>query len=519
MGSVPNNSDISLKVLGYCESDQETIKHHIRLKSLHSLQKMNGEFTLVYTYKGELGIITSLIGAMQYFYFYDGFKFSHGECVLDIIDELGLAWEWDWGSVGDLCEQENLTQNKTMHRSIKKVAAGTILTFREELKIRTINLLDSMKICDANPLDAISIFNQEVLKWSGTKPIISLSGGFDSRVILSSMLYQGIYPTVVTLGKSTNSDMQVSQMIAKEFLLDQVKVELSLDDFIRHGERIATITNGSKPSCHWHTYLYPRKAGISKDESFFVGTLGEFARSYYFDKGFVSLLNDSLPRISQERFWQLKLSRHRTFLYKEDQFLCKQLQQEINPDGIKKRAYRNALLSKGEFLSGGSRYYLEQRVPNFYANGISMYNDTSSWRSPFHNIKWLEIIWSLSDQWKLGSNWHRLAIKRNFPRLLEFPEEKGFSKTNMLSKAPPLYWLPFMQRLKYKSYDMSAVWFTNPEIKSLILDSGSLLDEFIERTLCESILEQHRTYMNRTRAISFLLTILYFKIALSRRGK
>lgn len=519
MGSGPNSSDIFLKIIGYCESDQASIKNYIRSKSLHSLQRMSGEFTVIYTYNGELGIITSLIGAMQYFYFYDGLRFSHGECVLEIIDDLDLQWDWDWGSVGDLCEQENLSQNRTMHKHIKKVAAGTILTFKERLKVRTVNILDNTKICDANPLDAISIFNQEVMKWSGTKPILSLSGGFDSRVILSSMLHQDIYPTVVTLGKSDNSDMQVSQMIAKEFLLDQVNIELSLDDFICHGERIATITNGSKPSCHWHTYLYPKKAGISKDDSFFVGTLGEFARSYYFDKGFLSLLNDSLPSFTQERFWQLKLSRHRTFLYHENHFLCTELQQEIGPEGIKKRAKRNAFLSKGEFLSGGSRYYLEQRVPHFYANGISMYNDTSSWRSPFHNNKWLEIIWSLSDQWKLGSNWHRLAIKRNFPRLLCFPEEKGFNKTNMLSKAPPLYWLPIMQRLKYKSYDMSAEWFTDPRIKSLILDHRSSLDEFMDRRLCESILDQHATFMNRTRAISFLLTIVYFKMALSRRGR
>jgi len=460
-----------------------------------------------------------MIGAMQYFYYFDGKTFSHGEHLIDIINEQGLEWTWNWESVGDLCELENLTENRTLHKYIKRVPAGSILTFRNTLRLRSTNLLDQMKIVDADPIDAVNIFNQETERWAGTMPMLSLSGGFDSRVILSSMLKQNIYPTVITLGKSDNSDMQVAELIAEKFSLEHIKVKISLSDFIDHGEHIATITNGSKPACHWHTYIYPKKAGISKDQSFFVGTLGEFARSYYFDKGFLSLLNDSFSHAAQKQFWMLKLSRHRTFHEHESKFLCDELGEELGSYGQKRRAYRNASLSRGEFLAGGTRYYLEQRVPHFYANGITMYNDTTSWRSPFHNIEWLEIIWSLCDQWKLGSNWHRLAITRNCPSLLDFPEEKGFSRKKMMHKAPPLYWLPIMQRLKYKSYDMSAEWFANHRIQEFILDNSSFLDELIERRLSESILKEHVTSRNRTRAISFLLTVLYFKVSLSRGCK
>jgi len=480
---------------------------------------MKGEFTLVYTDSSETIIITSLIGAMQYFYYYNGVTFSHGERLIDIIHQQGLGWNWDWESLGDLCELENLTQNRTLHRDIKKVPAGTLLIFRSKLRLYSINLLDQMKVSDSNPVDAIDVFNQEISRWAGRNPTLSLSGGFDSRVILSSMLCQGIYPTIVTLGNKNNSDMQVAEMIVNKFCLNHIRVELSLDDLLNCGERVSTITNGSKPACHWHTYIYPKKAGISKEDSFFVGTLGEFARSYYFDKGFVSLLNDWFSKFSQEKFWKLKLSRHRTFHQQESPYLCDQLSKEISKDGINRRANRNAFLSRGDFLSGGCRYYLEQRVPNFYANGITMYNDSTSWRSPFHNLQWLEIIWSLCDHWKLGSNWHRLAIARNYPSLLNFPEEKGFSKIKMLKKAPPLYWLPVMQRLKYNSYDMSTEWYVDKRIQEFILDNSSLLDELIDRRLSESIIHQHMASKNRTRAISFMLTLIYFKISLSRRGK
>jgi hypothetical protein len=125
----------------------------------------------------------------------------------------------------------------------------------------------------------------------------------------------------------------------------------------------------------------------------------------------------------------------------------------------------------------------------------------------------------MSDHWKLGSNWHRLLIQQNLPKLLDFPEEKGFSKKNMMPKAPPLYWLPFMQRAKYESYDLSSTWFSDPQISSLILDNYSVIDDFIEKQLCESILEEHQLYKNRTRALSFILTILFFKLQMSKRGR
>jgi asparagine synthase (glutamine-hydrolysing) len=366
-----------------------------------------------------------------------------------------------------------------------------------------------MKVIDADPVDAVDVFNQETSRWVGDNPILSLSGGFDSRVILSSMLSQGIYPTVVTLGNQQNSDMQVAEMIADKFSLDHIRVQLTVRDFIEKGEYIAYLTNGSKPSCHWHTYLYPKKSGVDKNQSFYVGTLGEFARSYYFDKGFLSLLNDSFSGLAQYRFWLLKLSRHRTFKNEEYSLLCDELKNQINTQGMQNKAKRNASLSSGDFLSGGTRYYLEQRVPNFYANGISMYNSSASWRSPFHNIRWLEKIWNLCDNWKLGSNWHRLAIYRNFPALLEFPEEKGFDTNRMLRKAPPLYWLPIMQKQKYKTYDMSADWFAQPEIQDLIWENNQLIDELIDKKLIRKILDEHVADKTRTRAISFLLDAIH----------
>lgn len=507
-------TDMDINILGYCDKTEEEIKGLILKGQGHVLGSLGGEYTLVCTSSTEVVIVTSVIGALHYFYYYDGNRFEHGADIISITKKLAVNWEWDWESVGDLCEQENLTENRTLHKHIKRVPPSSILVYKDKLTIHTKNFIDSIKDQNTDPVEAVEIFNTETRKWVSRYPYLSLSGGFDSRVILSSMLLQQIYPTLVTLGNEDSSDIRVAQEISKRYGLNHIRVSLDHNELIERGEHIANITNGSKPACHWHTYLYPKKAGIPGNESFFVGTLGEFARSYYFDKGVLSLaLNDGGRKV-QEQFWKMKLLRHRTFTEREYRYLSEALIRQIDTQGLKTRARRNAKLSEGTLLSGGTRYYLEQRVPNFYANGIRMYNDSGQWRSPFHNTEWLRLVWGLADHWKLGSNWHRLAIQRNYPSLLSFPEEKGFAKNRMLSKAPPLYWMPIMQRMKYQSYDLSSSWYKEKDIESLILDSHKLYNDIIDRKGCELILKEHQNGSNRVRAISFILTILFFKKSL-----
>src|SRR5262249_14312263 len=125
--------------------------------------------------------------------------------------------------------------------------------------------------------------------------------------------------------------------------------------------------------------------------------------------------------------------------------------------------------------------------------------------------RWVSAIWNLGFNMKLGSNWHRYAIRQNFPKLLEFPEEGGRVEDRMLPTAPPLYWAPFMPRSPYFTYDRSGEWYQVASIPDVILDQAELIGEIIDRRTLVSILEEHRSSGARTRTISFLLAILFWK--------
>lgn len=507
-----------LTIHGYCHDAPEHLFRLALVSDFEALRSRGGEYTLVYEDDRDCCIITSPVGAMHYFYTCSPRTgLVHGRRVLDILRRARLDWAWNWQALADLCQLENLTGNQTLHPEIQRVPPGTVLTYRRgSLNLDVRAAVDGFQSLRSDPAAAVRTLNEEVARCSGDSPYLSLSGGFDSRVILSSLLSQGIKPHLITMGSDSCSDVRVAREIARHFNLRHDLIRIELDDLIAHSAEISSLTNGTKTAWHWHTYLYPLKAAIPAGSSFFVGTLGEFARSYYFDRGRLGRVADLLPAQALDRFWSLKLRRHPTFLDAELAGLTPQFAAQLQPEGIRDRVERLCGYCHQAFLPGLTRYYFEQRVPNFYANGIAMYQASSQWRSPFHNLSWLETIWNLKPAWKLGSNWHRYAITQNCPALLDFPEENGFNPSRMLSKAPPLYWTPLMRRTPYVTYDRSQSWYREERLQALLSNGTPAMRALVSPETVRSILAQHRSGTDRTRSLAFLLTMAHWTTVLDQ---
>ena len=511
-----NYSTYTLKLIGYCELDESALLKKFLSEGPDALRDLRGEYALIIENSDECLIITSPVGAMHYFYALKDGKFYHSDKVVDILRESGLDWKWDWNALGDLCQLENLTDNATLHKDIRKVPAGSVLHFHNgKIGLEPNSYIDLIPRQKSDPDIALAALNEEIAFWAGDDPYLSLSGGFDSRAILSSMLKQGIKPHLITTGTDECSDVQVTRRIADAFGLKHDIITLDLQDFVANSAEISTLTNGTKPACHWHTYLYPLKAKLEKNRTFFVGTLGEFARSYYFDKGCLAQFADIFGEYSLALFWKLKLGRHHTFADNELNGLAPEFSSQLDTVGTSNRAKQLTRLCHKQFLPGLTRFYFEQRVPNFYANGIKMYLATGNWRSPYHSRKWIGAIWNLDNTWKLGSNWHRYAIAKNFPQLLDFSEENGFDMKKMLPKAPPFYWTPFMRHTPYATYDLSIGWFRDARIQEFMRENVSLISDIIDKKTAVSIIEAHRSGIDRTRTMAFLLAMLHWKRAVN----
>ncbi|MEA5401137.1 asparagine synthase-related protein, partial [Synechococcus sp. BA-124 BA4] len=331
--------DHRLTCIGYADSTEADLLGRFLRQGSRALAATEGEYALVIeTNAGDVTVVTSPVGATHYYVLEHDGRLFHGDRVAEILHRSGLAWRWNWQALGDLCQLENLTDNQTLHPAIRRVPPGSVLHFTEgRVSLHSVAVLDRIPPAPPDPDAAVDALNDAVLRLAGDNPYLSLSGGFDSRVILASMLRQGLRPHLITMGREEATDVQVARRMAERFDLPHQLISLELDDVFAHARTISSVTNGTKTAWHWHTFLYPLKADIPAEATFFVGTLGEFARSYYFDRGWLGRFASLAPDVALGRFWRMKLNRHPSFSAEELNHLAPPLAAELVAEGRGRR--------------------------------------------------------------------------------------------------------------------------------------------------------------------------------------
>ena len=166
---------------------------------------------------------------------------------------------------------------------------------------------------------------------------------------------------------------------------------------------------------------------------------------------------------------------------------------------------------------GLDRFYLEQRVKNAISDGMKMHQVSLSWITPFLGQKWVNAIWNMKQNMKFGSNWHRYAIYRNCPSLLNIQEEK--TARPMKPKAEYLYWSSFRKKLNRRLYSDYPLWFTSNIVEEFIMDNGKIIEEIIDYSVINKIVKEHKIMRNRTSMLSFIITLIFWKQNIDRIKK
>jgi hypothetical protein len=169
-------------------------------------------------------------------------------------------------------------------------------------------------------------------------------------------------------------------------------------------------------------------------------------------------------------------------------------------------------LCHGSFLAGLDRFYLEQRVRNFIGNGLRLYSETFSWRAPFLDLAWIRAAWNLKRSWKFGSNWHRFAINSNCPNLLNYTEQ-GISSI-MSRRAKLFYWTGRRNKQPIVPYANYEDWYCGKDIVGFLRENINVVSDVIDPTLVEEIIVEHLLKKNRARAISFIISLMFWLLNL-----
>jgi asparagine synthase (glutamine-hydrolysing) len=460
-----------------------------------------GDFVAIDESSDEIRIATSALSAIPYFYGIsrDGKNFAHGTNVFVCARALGNGWRWNDRAVHCLARFQHTLGEDTLHRDIHRVPPASVITFREgRLDIRRSSFWER-NIEAANRFDAaeaISLVNEITAEIIEDKPVvISLSAGFDSRVLLSSVLAQGGKPTVATMGSDSATDVKIAGAIARKFSLEHRIVSLAPADYFKHARDIVRLTSGTKTADNWHTYLFARALTEFSDNAVHLaGSNGEYVRSYYFDKGILASGSRLAPRFLAELLLRTKDSRRRRIPLP----VISGVLADKDAEKQASRIMSDLLLPAGGWLNTLDHFYSLQRVRHFIGNGLALYNAVLPTASPFLDYRFIALARAMPRRLKLNSRFLRRAISENVPELLDFPtDDSGIS---MRQSDRTFYWLRSRPSTGFNIFGQVA---DSEEGKSIIIESPHL-DRFLDKRARELVISK------KLRPLAGLLMALHF---------
>ena len=394
--------------------------------------------------------VSTVVAAVPYYFVKSGGHFAHASNVFDCCKAADLTWHWNWDSLAQLVLFEHVLGDASLHAGITRVPQASIVWLRGEMQFVDQDPfwreLGEAGAETADPRHAADL----ILELIGELPAqqscsLSLSAGYDSRLLLACLMHLGKPVTTACMGAADATDPRIASALAQSAGCGFRRVEIEAADYLAQAENIVRTTSGEKIFWHWHTGIYSRKAGFSTDATHLAGCNGEFARSYFFDKGFVAELADFSGYSRWDRWLALKNSRLRR--------VGPGIRAALDPFGNFHRALdADTQLTKvfhagTRFGDGLDRFYASTRVRNLIGLGLALYRSHFPTMSPFLDARFIRYAARLRRHDKLANRMHRTVISALRPELLAFPTDD--SGVPMGSLPDSLY---FLKARPSKSY-------------------------------------------------------------------
>lgn len=370
----------------------------------------------------EVTIATSLASSPPYYWTHrrEGGAIVHGTDLFDVVRRAGLPWRWNDDAVRSLALIRHLTGDETLHRDVRRVPPGAVLEARggDVAITRHDALLPALADDTGTDEEAMAAL-LEVLAELPERPLVALTAGLDSRLILAALLHLGRRPVLWTAGPRDSTDARVAERLAWEADLDHHVAELRPADYVRLAGDITRRTGGAYPAGDWHSRLFFAGARDLGCPVVLKGANGELARTFYADAGPASRLADRGPAGLARVRLELMVRRGRAAYGRLPAFLDPARGGDDGAD----LPDRLAALCGGPArpLDRLDHFYACQRVPRFVGLGVTLSRAELPAASPFLDARWALAAARLPRARKLGGAWHRAAIARFAPELLRHP--------------------------------------------------------------------------------------------------
>lgn len=386
------------------------------LSSGGDITDIRGDFVL---HGGEGGafLLSSFLSSIPYYYAVtlDG-RLVHGGNAYDVARRASIKWKWNRRAMRSLALLGHTVSSDTLCEGVFRMPPASRLTLKDgkcvvqELPFRPFSWGSG-----GAEDDALAELKRAFEACIDGEPEVhlSLSAGYDSRLLLALALDQGLKPHLSVMGFPNSTDVVVARHLADGLKLPVEVVQLNEADYLNAGAEIALVTSGVKTAINWHTYLYSRKVGGTGNVHL-VGSNGEFARTFFFDYPRLAGVAERLPSSSVSAYWvarcwrrAVKFSRHNPIVGSR----ADAVREVVEAADVDDR------WGAGDFLSALDVFYSGQRVRHFIGGGLACYSRFGKPRSPFLDPRWMRAVAALKRREKMRSAHHVMCTGRVHPWL------------------------------------------------------------------------------------------------------
>ena len=378
--------------------------------------------------------MSSVIGAFPWYYTVSPRgELIQGSNVFELCAAAKLGWQWNTAAVSQIAAVGHTLGSHTLHPKIFRLPAHTKVRLIDgAIKLESVDPFSAWDWDETELDDGFKTLTDafSACLEASREPILSLSAGFDSRLLLALSLRAGCSPSIVSMGSSAAADVKVAKLLARRVGLPVEQIDLSAADYLEHGEQISRTTSGVKTAGDWHTWLYNNHIG-APDRIHLVGSNGEFARTFYSD----FLTRSKLFRVSGRRgvtAWLAIKALNRLRKFPRGFWFGAQV--GLGP------VFDSLRLPRQEYPKSAlpclDTFYAIERVHHFIGSGLVCYAQFSKPRSPFLDKSWMKEIATLRRPWKEGNRYHLAALNKFAPHLLDIPFNQDPDGGALVSYSP-----------------------------------------------------------------------------------
>jgi len=305
--------------------------------------------------------------------------------------------------------------DRTLFDNVRSLSGGHAYRFKTG-KVLSKPLPEHIKAVTSRK-DFVSRFNDHVSNSAGERPVLPVTGGIDSRMVLSAFIKKGMEPTLYTHGNPSSQDFTISQRIAEETGLEHIRVPLG-KNFIHS---IPSLLNGLSGGLDFkvNPLYYPHIphgwGRIPRECTYFTTTGGGVFRDH------IGNMGQTTPA---------SLKRYATSLV--NHMACpvpERMETNLNRRAFLKDEMILSLASLGttDAYRLGNGFLLKERVGNFASHMLKLAGQSFFTATPFLQTDFLRHSQGLLAEKKRGGLFQMDVIKQNAPQLAKIPFDSGRS--------------------------------------------------------------------------------------------